>query len=190
MSNGIRSILAVALVLVAGAASAQSAEANQQRCQQLTADVQQQFQASIQARVPKQDPTSFNQEGYDIRGIMAQDVTAGLGKLLSGDFSGILDKVVQKGMDRALSKATSNFSNKINGVLQSAGVQGVSFNGTQLSVNHQQLVGGAVNGAVNSAVKSDSRVASGLKGAVTTAATRSIQPGATPYGVARNPTQP
>jgi hypothetical protein len=175
MNKGIRSILAGAMVLAAGAAAAQSTAANQQRCQQLSTEVQQQFQAAVQARVPKQDPTTFNQEGYDIKGIMSQDVTSGLGKLMSLDFSGIIDKIVQKGMDKALSKATSTFSSKMNGVLQNAGVQGVAFNGTQVSVNNQQVVGGLMNN-----IPSTSGVSNDVKGAVVNATPQS----AGPYGPA------
>ncbi len=180
MNKAIRSILAVAAALAAGAAAAQSTAANQQRCQQLSTEVQQQFQAAVQARVPKQDPTSFNQEGYDIKGIMSQDVTAGLGKLMSLDFSGIIDKIVQKGMEKAMSKATSTFSSKMNGVLQNAGVQGVSFNGTQVSVNNQQLVGGVLNNTVPTNNGAFNGVVNDLKGAVVNATPES----ASPYGPA------
>lgn len=132
--------IAGALALVAGAASAQSAAANQQRCQQLGQEIQASFNNAVQARVPKTDPSTFNQEGYDIKGIMSQDVTAGLGKLLSLDFSGIIDSIVKKGMDKAMSKATNTFNTKINGVLQGVGATGVSYGNGGFNVNTGAIV--------------------------------------------------
>lgn len=122
------SILALAATALASGAFAQS-NTNAQRCQNLSQEVQASFQNSVQARVPKTDPTSFNQDGYDIKGIMSQDVTAGLGKLLSLDFSGIIDSVVNKGLEKATQRATANFSQRMNGVLNGVGIQSMSFQG-------------------------------------------------------------
>lgn len=126
------SILAVSLALLAGGAFAQS-NTNAQRCQALSQEVQASFQNSVQSRVPKTDPTSFNQDGYDIKGIMSQDVTAGLGKLLSLDFSGIIDSVVNKGLEKASQRATTNFSQRMNGVLNGVGIPGMSFQASNLT---------------------------------------------------------
>jgi hypothetical protein len=123
------SILALAATALASGAFAQS-NTNAQRCQNLSQEVQASFQNSVQARVPKTDPTSFNQDGYDIKGIMSQDVTAGLGKLLSLDFSGIIDSVVNKGLEKATQRATANFSQRMNSVLNGVGLQGMNFQST------------------------------------------------------------
>lgn len=128
------SLFAVAAALIANGAFAQS-NTNAQRCQTLSQEVQASFQNSVQARVPKTDPTSFNQAGYDIKGIMSQDVTAGLGKLLSLDFSGIINSVVNKGLEQATQRATANFSQRMNGVLNGVGIQGVSFQASTAGVN-------------------------------------------------------
>lgn len=120
------SLFMVVAALVASEAFAQS-NTNAQRCQTLSQEVQASFQNSVQARVPKTDPTSFNEEGYDIKGIMSQDVTAGLGKLLSLDFSSIINSVVNKGLEKATQRATANFSQRMNGVLNGLGIPSVSF---------------------------------------------------------------
>lgn len=157
MNKTIRALsIAAAIVVVAGSASAQSTAANQQRCQQLSAEIQKSFQNAVQARVPKQDPSSFNQESFDIKGILSQDVASGLGKLMNLDFSGIIDKVVQKGIDKATQKATSTFNNKINGVLQNAGVSNVNTGAFNIDPNS---VGGYVSGTVSGTATGQSATA-------------------------------
>lgn len=114
------------LICVAFGARAQ-ATPNEQRCQTLGREVQAEFQRSVQARVPRTDPTTFNQEGYDIRGIVSQDVTANLGKLLSLDFGSLLNGLVTNALDKVAQKATTNFNQRINGVLNTYGISSVTF---------------------------------------------------------------
>ncbi len=131
------SLFALALTACAGGAFAQSnpSAANAQRCQALSQEVQAEFQKSVQARVPKTDPTSFNQDGYDIKGIMSQDVTSGMGKLMSLDFSGIINSVVNKGLTAASQRATANFSQRMNGVLSGVGVPAMNFQASTSGVS-------------------------------------------------------
>ena len=145
----------VALALAAGGAFAQStAIDNANRCQQLSQDVQASFQTAVQARVPKTDPSSYNQNAYDIKGIMSQDVSAGLSKLMNLDFGSIINSVVNKGLQAATQKATSSFSGNINNILSNYGVSGVNFQGITTSgvqgTFSPTLNGGtAANGLVN-----------------------------------------
>lgn len=114
------------LIAFSGGAFAQSAasKANEQRCQTLSQEVQGSFQQAVLARVPKQDPGSFNQEAFDIKGLLSQDVGASFAKLMNMDFSSVIDKIVNKAMSSAMQKGTQTFNNKINGVLQQYGIQG------------------------------------------------------------------
>lgn len=163
------SLFAVAAALFAGGAFAQ-ASANAQRCQNLTQEVQASFQNSVQARVPKTDPTSFNQDGYDIKGIMSQDVTAGLGKLLSLDFSGIINSVVNKGLEKASQRASANFSQRMNGVLNGVGIKGMTFQSSTTGLNvTPQALNNAVTGLATTATN-------GAKSAVNTGVTKAVGP--------------
>jgi hypothetical protein len=155
--------ISIAAASFVGSAFAQSS-INAQRCQTLGQEVQAAFQASVQARVPKTDPTTFVQEGYDVKGIMSEDVTSGMSKLLSLDFRSIINNVVNRGLDRATQRATANFSQRLNGVLNGIGVQSVSFQATTAGVNinaptFTNVVQGAANTAANGATSAvESRV--------------------------------
>lgn len=127
-----------ALALVAGAASAQSARtANEQRCQQLAQEVNAEFQQAVQARMPKEDPSTFNQNGYDIKSIMMQDSSAGLWKLAQVNFGNIMQNLVDKGLQKAMQKGQQNFSNRMNGLLGEVGIKPMAF--------QQQLSSSATN---------------------------------------------
>lgn len=142
----------VALAASASLAAAQdAAQANAQRCQNLQAGVNEAMQDRLRRSVPKQDPSSFNQDGYDIKGIMSQDVTSGFGKLASLNFASLTKKLVDSGLQQAANRGASAFNNRMQGVLQEYGVKGVTFQGATvntggvLSGNGVQLGGGSVS---------------------------------------------
>lgn len=117
-----------ALALLSGAASAQSARtAAEQRCQQLAQEVNAEFQQAVQARMPKEDPGTFNQNGYDIKNILMQDSSAGLWKLAQVNFGNIMQNLVQRGMQQAMQKGQQNFSARMNGLLGEVGIKPVAF---------------------------------------------------------------
>lgn len=177
--------LALALALAAGGASAQSASTdNAARCQQLSQDVQASFQTAVKARVPTTDPSSYNQNNYDIKGIMSQDVSSGFSKLMNLDFGSIINSVVNKGLQAATQRATSGFSNNINGILSNYGVSGVSLQGVTTSgvqgTFSPTLNGGtAANGLINSFAPN---VNSNVSTQVKTTAGGVINKVLTPYG--------
>lgn len=117
---------AVAALLFCGAAfAAPTADA----CVDLQANVNAVMQARLRASVPKESPSTFNQNSSDIKGIMSMDVASGFSKLMSMDFSGLADKLLQKGVDQAQRAGNSYFNNRVNGVLNSYGVANVDASG-------------------------------------------------------------
>lgn len=121
-------LAALALAFAAGAVQGQ-ASANDYRCQELNQAVTESFNAALKARVPKEDPGTFVQNGYDIKGIMSTDTTSGLSKLLSGDWSGFMNALVTKGVQQAVQRGSQNFSGRVNGLLSSYGVSQTTFAG-------------------------------------------------------------
>lgn len=148
-------LIALIFAGTCGAASAQS-NTNAQRCQELGNDVQASFQKALQARMPQTDPTSFNQETFDVKGILSQDVSSGFGKLLSMNFSGLIDSIVKKGLSAATQKANSTFTQRMNGILNSVGVSSVNFNISKSGVSvaapsMESVVTGVGNSAATAA---------------------------------------
>ncbi|MEJ6002678.1 hypothetical protein [Paucibacter soli] len=121
--------VALAVTFLAGTAFAQ-ATSGAQRCQALAQDVQSTYQKAVQARVPKQDPSSYTQESQDIKGLMSIDAAGGLSKLMNLDFSGIMNKLVDQAMTTAANKGQATFNNKMNGILNDVGVKGMNFQGS------------------------------------------------------------
>lgn len=128
--NAPRSLCALAVLaaMATGALAQNASQANAQRCQQLSQEVNTEFQRAVQARVPKEDPGTFNENGYSVKAIMAQDPTSALGKLASLNFGSILQSLVNTGVQRTLQRGQQNFSTKMNGVLNSFGVASSTFN--------------------------------------------------------------
>lgn len=176
---------ALALALADGGAFAQSTSTdNAARCQQLSQEVQASFQTAVQARVPKTDPSSYNQNNYDIKGIMSQDVSSGFSKLMNLDFGSIINSVVNKGLQAATQKATAGFNSNINGILSNYGVsgvnmQGVTTNGIQGTFSPTLNGGVAANGLVNSVAPN---LNSNVSPQVKTTAGGIINKVLTPYG--------
>jgi hypothetical protein len=121
-------VLTVLAAMAGGAMAQNASQTNAQRCQQLSQEVNAEFQRAVQARVPKEDPGTFNENGYNIKAIMAQDPTSALGKLTSLNFGSILQSLVNTGVQRTLQRGQQNFSSKMNGVLSSFGISGSTFN--------------------------------------------------------------
>lgn len=124
-------IASAALAACSASALAQStaSRANEQRCQTLQQEVQQSYQQAVQARLPKQDPGSYTQDAYDVKGIMSTDVTPGFGKLLQLDFSGVINSLVNQGMTKAQQRGQQTFASRMNGVLGSLGAGTANFQG-------------------------------------------------------------
>lgn len=118
-------------------------------CADVNASVTQTFNSWMQASVPKQDPSTFNQANYDIAGIMSQDVASGFSKLMSVNFSGLAQSLLDKGLTAAASKGASAFGAQINGILGQYGVGGVSFETTANSTSMTYTPSSTVQSAVN-----------------------------------------
>lgn len=175
----------LALAAAAGAASADPASDNAARCQALSTSVQASFSTAVQARVPKQDPASFNQDTYDIKGIMSQDVTAGFAKLMNLDFSSIIQNLVNKGITSAMQKGTATFNNKMNSMLNEVGVPSIQIAGTSsggLIGGLQNSVTGSINGALSNATN---QVNNGIKTTITNGVQSGVQ-----NAVGTTPTSP
>lgn len=123
------------MAIASSMANAQSAATatNAKRCQDFSASVQSTYQASLEKRIPKTDPGSAVQESQDIKGLMSTDAAGGFPKLGSINFSGILDKIVNKAMASAAVKGTETFNKKVNGILKDAGVNGINYQGVNSS---------------------------------------------------------
>ncbi|MFK4705797.1 hypothetical protein ABIC83_002636 [Roseateles asaccharophilus] len=150
----IKSILAITLLATSGVAFAQ-AKAGEQRCQTLAKDVQDTYQKAVLARVPKTDPGSAVQESQDVKGILSTDAAGGLSKLMNLDFSGIMNKLIDKGVNAAMAKGTNTFNNKMNGILGDAGIKGVNFQGSMnngVSGMTPSINTGAIGNAIGGAV--------------------------------------
>lgn len=120
-----------AVMALSTGAYAQSAasRANEQRCQNLQQEVQQSYQQAVQARLPKQDPGSYTQDAYDVKGIMSTDVTPGFGKMMGLDFGNIINSLVGRGMTAAQQRGQQTFASRMNGVLSSVGAGSANFQG-------------------------------------------------------------
>lgn len=118
-------VLALAASPLTWAQSAGSS--NAARCQDLQKEIQSEFQKSVESRLPRIDPGTYNQKAADIRGILSQDVTSGLSKLLSLDFSSLLKSLIDKGLDKASQTASQTFQSRMNDVLQRYGIKGGSY---------------------------------------------------------------
>lgn len=101
------------------------------------ADIQNKVNQAMQKRMsdsaPKIDPTTYNQKNYDIAGIMSQDVTAGLGKLMSLNFSGLARSLLEKGLKQTSDRGGAAFNSGINGVLSTYGANLVSMPGVSMA---------------------------------------------------------
>lgn len=124
-------ILAALVVASAGAANAQSAQtaqqANEARCQQLAQEINAQFKNDVLATMPKTDPGTFNQNGYDVKGILMQDSSAGLWKLAQLNFGNILQNLVNNGLQQAVARGQQNFRTRMNSMLGEFGISGAAF---------------------------------------------------------------
>lgn len=127
----LRSLVAATVVACVGAAHADAAQerANQERCTAMNASVQRTFTEAVHKRVPKQDPGSFVQDGYDVKGIMKQDVASGLSKLMNLNFGNIIDSLVNRAMDSVSRRAQSAFSSGVNQILRDNNLPGVTLQG-------------------------------------------------------------
>jgi type IV secretory pathway VirB6-like protein len=166
--NHLKLVTIAATFLLSGAAHAGAPTGD--ACADLSAGVNQTMQDRLRASAPKQDPSSFNQDGYDIKGILSQDVTAGFSKLLSLDFSSLATSLLNKGLQQAAQTGSQQFSNKVNGVLNQYGAQSVNIAGVSgaTSVGGQVLQNGAngvisgINGTVQNAQNSAANATTGV----------------------------
>lgn len=171
--------VAVAAFTATFGASAQSTTTNEQRCKQLAADVNAEFQQAVQARVPKEDPATFNQNGFDIKSILMQDSSVGLAKLSAINFGNILSNLVQNGLQKAIQKGQQTFANKINGVLGEVGIKPQAF---QTVINSaSQQVGSTITNGANQAINSVSTPVFNV-GSTPAQAQQPVTPSASPYG--------
>jgi hypothetical protein len=143
--------LTLALALAFGAFAAQAQDANTTRCQTLATNVQATLSNRVAAAAPSQDPSAFNQNNYDINGILSQDVTAGFSKLMSLDFSSIMNSLLQAGLQSVMKKATASFNAGINATLNKYGAQSISMGGANfgISVNTSGVTNALANTATN-----------------------------------------
>ena len=149
-------------------------------CVCLKANIDATMKARLTASVPKTDPSTFNQQGYDIKGIMSIDITAGFKKLMSMDFSSLADSILQKGLEQASKAGAKHFNNQINGVLSKYGVDGVDLqkidSGTLQGVA-QNYVTSQTDAALVSAVGA-AKSAAGPSGKLTSALAGALANGA------------
>lgn len=155
-------ISAAVLLMASTGAMAQSAasRANEQRCQNLQQEVQQSYQQAVQARLPKQDPGSYTQDAYDVKGIMSTDVTPGFGKLAGLDFGSIINSLVNRGMSQSQQRGQQTFASRMNGVLSSLGAGSANFQGVTTAATAPLSV--ATPGFVSTAKQSAPSTATGL----------------------------
>lgn len=126
-----RALLCVALAAFTCAAHADAAQerANQERCNAMNASVQRTFTEAIHKRLPKQDPGSFIQDGWDIKGLLRQNVSGGLSKLMNLNFGNIIDSLVSRAMESVNRRAQAAFSSAVNQVLRDHNLPGVTLQG-------------------------------------------------------------
>ncbi|ART57148.1 hypothetical protein [Acidovorax carolinensis] len=164
--------LAIALAIASGAAGAQTnLQANEQRCQQLAQEVNQEFQQAVRARAPKEDPTTFNQNSFDINSLLSQDTSAGFWKLASSNFGALVKNMVGNTLQKTIYKGQQQFSTRMNSMLNDMGVPGVVFQQSMNSVV-QNVSGNLYTGANN---------VSNAAGSGAVSAVESIKARATPY---------
>jgi hypothetical protein len=93
--------------------------------------VNQAMQDRLRASAPTEAPSTYVQNNYDIKGILAQDVSSGFTKLFN--FSGISNSILDYGISTVSKNASSTFNTQINGVLGKYGagaVQMPSYSGS------------------------------------------------------------
>lgn len=119
------SAAAVALLLCGHVVAAPAPTADP--CVDLQNNVNAVMKKRLADSAPKESPSESVQKGFDVKGIMSMDVTAGFSKLMSLDFSGLADTLLKKGLEKAQESGTAYFNNGVNNVLTSYGVQGINI---------------------------------------------------------------
>jgi hypothetical protein len=122
-----RTQILFAIAIFSFGAGAVWADENEDRCNELNQGIKQQLQASVQARVPQEDPSTYVQNGYDVKGLMMQDTSSGLSKLMGLNFTGILQSLVNGAMQQTMARGQQNFSSNMNSVLGSFGIPAMQF---------------------------------------------------------------
>ncbi|MCZ8255022.1 MAG: hypothetical protein O9327_05080 [Polaromonas sp.] len=149
----LKTLSSLTLAVAASLAHADAAQdrANQERCAAMNASVQRTFNDAVQKRIPKQDPGSFVQDGYDIKGLMKQDVSSGLSKLMNLNFNSIIDSLVNRAMESVNRRAQSSFNSGVNKILQDYRIPNVTLQGptTQSIPNMSTFTWGPAAQATN-----------------------------------------
>lgn len=120
------SILAAGLLL-AGVVHAQTAADNAKRCADANQGVKDSMAEAMKRMAPQQDPGSYVQNTYDIKGIMATDTTSGLSKLLSGNWQSMLNSLINKGVQGSVDRGSQTFSSRMNSLLGSYGASANTY---------------------------------------------------------------